>query len=121
MSILGDLIGVLIQTLSIYTLVLFVRVLLIGLNLDWGNPVLSTVSAITDPYLSVFRGLIPPWAVWTSPRSSPSWPSNCSKVFWSRAAVTSIPRFSRPDRLQQRPAPTGADHQIHPPEYGRGH
>ena len=61
MSILGDLIGVLIQTLSIYTLVLFVRVLLSWFpNLDWGNPVLSTVSAITDPYLNVFRGLIPP-------------------------------------------------------------
>ena len=61
MSILGDLIGVLIQTLSIYTLVLFVRVLLSWFpNLDWSNPVLSTVSAITDPYLGVFRGLIPP-------------------------------------------------------------
>ena len=29
-------------------------------NLDWGNPVLSSVSAITDPYLNAFRGLIPP-------------------------------------------------------------
>jgi YggT family protein len=29
-------------------------------NLDWGNPVLSTVSSITDPYLNAFRGLIPP-------------------------------------------------------------
>ena len=29
-------------------------------NLDWGNPVLSAVSSITDPYLNVFRGLIPP-------------------------------------------------------------
>ena len=25
-----------------------------------GNPVLSTVSSITDPYLNAFRGLIPP-------------------------------------------------------------
>jgi YggT family protein len=59
--ILGDLIGVLIQTLSIYTLVLLVRVLLTWFpNLDWSNPVLSSVSAITDPYLNVFRGLIPP-------------------------------------------------------------
>jgi YggT family protein len=38
-----------------------VRVLLTWFpNLDWGNPVLSTVSAVTDPYLNVFRGLIPP-------------------------------------------------------------
>jgi len=30
-------------------------------NLDWGsNPVLATVSSITDPYLNAFRGLIPP-------------------------------------------------------------
>jgi YggT family protein len=60
-SLIGDLIGVLIQTLSIYTVILLVRVLLSWFpNLDWGNPVLSTVSAITDPYLNAFRGLIPP-------------------------------------------------------------
>ena len=59
--LVGDLIGVLAQTLSIYTLVLLVRVLLSWFpNLDWGNPVLSTVSAMTDPYLNAFRGLIPP-------------------------------------------------------------
>ena len=59
--VIGDLIGVLAQTLSINTLVLLVRVLLTWFpNLDWGNPVLSTVSAVTDPYLNVFRGLIPP-------------------------------------------------------------
>ena len=40
---------------------LIVRVLLSWFpNLDWGNPVLSTVSSITDPYLNAFRGLIPP-------------------------------------------------------------
>jgi YggT family protein len=59
--ILGQVIGVLIQTLSIYTLILLVRVLLSWFpNLDWSNPVLSTVSSITDPYLNAFRGLIPP-------------------------------------------------------------
>jgi YggT family protein len=57
----GDLIGVLAQTINIYLLVLVVRVLLSWFpNLDWSNPVLSTVSAITDPYLNAFRGLIPP-------------------------------------------------------------
>ncbi len=61
MPILGQVIGVLIQTLSIYTLLLLVRVLLSWFpNLDWGNPVLATVSSITDPYLNAFRGLIPP-------------------------------------------------------------
>ena len=59
--LVGDLIGVLAQTLSIYTLILLVRVLLSWFpNLDWGNPVLSTVSAVTDPYDNAFRGLIPP-------------------------------------------------------------
>ena len=61
MSIFVFLLQVLAQTLSIYLLVLLVRVLLSWFpNLDWSNPVLSTVSSITDPYLNAFRGLIPP-------------------------------------------------------------
>ena len=61
MDALSFLLQVLAQTLSIYTLVLLVRVLLSWFpKLDWGNPVLSTVSSITDPYLNAFRGLIPP-------------------------------------------------------------
>ena len=52
---------VLAQTLQIYSLVLIVRVLLSWFpNIDWSNPVLSTVSSITDPYLNAFLGLIPP-------------------------------------------------------------
>ena len=61
MSVLVFLLQVLAQTLGLYLLVLLVRVLLSWFpNLDWSNPVLSGVSAITDPYLNVFRGLIPP-------------------------------------------------------------
>ena len=61
MDALSFLLQVLAQTISIYTLVLLVRVLLSWFpNLDWSNPVLSTVSSITDPYLNAFRGLIPP-------------------------------------------------------------
>jgi YggT family protein len=61
MTLLVFALQVLAQTLSIYLLVLLVRVLLSWFpNLDWSNPVLSGVSAITDPYLNVFRGLIPP-------------------------------------------------------------
>tara|TARA_B100002051_G_scaffold155385_1_gene146909 strand:- start:2643 stop:2984 length:342 start_codon:yes stop_codon:yes gene_type:complete len=53
--------AVLIETLRIYSFVLIVRVLLSWFpNLDWSNPILSTVSSITDPYLNAFRGLIPP-------------------------------------------------------------
>jgi YggT family protein len=56
-----SLLQVLAQTVQIYSLVLIVRVLLSWFpNLDWSNPVLSSVSAITDPYLNAFRGLIPP-------------------------------------------------------------
>ncbi|MFM7085645.1 MAG: YggT family protein [Cyanobium sp.] len=61
MNALVFLLVVLGQTLSLYLLVLLVRVLLSWFpNLDWSNPVLSGVSAITDPYLNAFRGLIPP-------------------------------------------------------------
>ena len=61
MEALSFLLQVLAQTLSIYTLVLLVRVLLSWFpNLDWSNPLLSTVSSITDPYLNASRGLIPP-------------------------------------------------------------
>ena len=62
MEILSQLLPVLARTLEIYSLILLVRVLLSWFpNLDWSsNPVLSTVSSITDPYLNAFRGLIPP-------------------------------------------------------------
>ena len=61
MTVLIFLLQVLAQTLSIYLLVLLVRVLLSWVpNLDWSNPLLAGVSAITDPYLNAFRGLIPP-------------------------------------------------------------
>ena len=61
MDVVVFVLQVLAQTLSIYTLVLLVRVLLSWFpNLDWSNPILSSVSAITDPYLNAFRGLIPP-------------------------------------------------------------
>ena len=51
---------VLSQTLSIYSFILIIRVLLTWFpNLDWSNPILSNISAITDPYLNIFRGIIP--------------------------------------------------------------
>lgn len=61
MDAVSLLLSVLGRTLEIYSLILLVRVLLSWFpNLDWGNPILSTVSSITDPYLNAFRGLIPP-------------------------------------------------------------
>jgi YggT family protein len=29
-------------------------------NLNWGNPPLSFLSQVTDPYLNIFRSIIPP-------------------------------------------------------------
>jgi YggT family protein len=62
MAIFSQLVDVLAQTLMIYSVILLIRVLLSWFpNLDWGsNPILSSISSITDPYLNVFRGLIPP-------------------------------------------------------------
>ena len=61
LQIFSQLLEVLSATLGIYSFVLIIRVLLTWFpNVDMGNPVLSTVSSITDPYLNAFRGLIPP-------------------------------------------------------------
>jgi YggT family protein len=61
MELLVYLLQVLAQTAGIYVLVLLVRMLLSWFpNLDWNNPLVAGVSAISDPYLNVFRGLIPP-------------------------------------------------------------
>ncbi|NDC14093.1 MAG: YggT family protein [Synechococcaceae bacterium WB9_2_170] len=61
MDIAALILSVLSRTLEIYSLILLVRVLLSWFpNLDWSNPLLATVSSITDPYLNAFRGLIPP-------------------------------------------------------------
>ena len=61
MDVVALLLSVLSRTLEIYSLILLVRVLLSWFpNLDWGNPLLATLSSITDPYLNAFRGLIPP-------------------------------------------------------------
>ena len=55
------LLQVLSQALDIYLFVLLVRVLLTWLpNIDFSNPVLDGVASITDPYLNMFRGVIPP-------------------------------------------------------------
>ena len=81
---LSYLFSVLAQTLSIYSLILVVRLVLTWFpNLPWENPVLSAVSAICDPYLNIFRGLIPPSAASTSPPWWPCWPSSCPAACWS--------------------------------------
>ena len=61
MEIIALLLQVLSKTLEIYVFVLIIRVLLSWFpNLDWSNPILSSISSITDPYLNLFRGILPP-------------------------------------------------------------
>ena len=60
-EILGSIFEVLSQTLRIYSFLLLVRVLLTWFpSIDWSNGVLSALCSITDPYLNIFRGVIPP-------------------------------------------------------------
>ena len=60
-DILGSIFEVLSQTLRIYSFLLLVRVLLTWFpSIDWSNGVLSALCSITDPYLNIFRGVIPP-------------------------------------------------------------
>ena len=60
-EIFGLIFGVLSDTLRIYSFLLLVRVLLTWFpSIDWNNPILSSLCTITDPYLNIFRGIIPP-------------------------------------------------------------
>jgi YggT family protein len=56
---------ILVQTLStflsIYTILLIIRILLSWFpNVDWYNPPFSVLGQLTDPYLNLFRSIIPP-------------------------------------------------------------
>ncbi|MBE9076924.1 YggT family protein [Romeria aff. gracilis LEGE 07310] len=47
--------------LSIYLVLLIIRILLSWFpNIDWSNPAFSALSQLTDPYLNIFRSIIPP-------------------------------------------------------------
>ena len=60
-AVFSNILAVLSQTLFIYSYILILRVLLTWFpNLDWSNPILTSISSITDPYLNLFRGIIPP-------------------------------------------------------------
>ena len=58
---LPEIFAVLGQTLSIYSFILIIRILLTWFpGIDWSNGILSALTSITDPYLNIFRGVIPP-------------------------------------------------------------
>ena len=47
--------------ISIYLGLLFIRVLLTWFpNINWSNQPFTALSQITDPYLNLFRSIIPP-------------------------------------------------------------
>jgi YggT family protein len=57
----GSLVTVLGNFLDIYLVLLLVRVLLSWFpNIDWGSNPWSVLSQLTDPYLNIFRSIIPP-------------------------------------------------------------
>ncbi|MBN3896156.1 MAG: YggT family protein [Nostoc sp.] len=55
------LINTLATFIQIYTLLLIIRVLLTWFpNINWYNQPFAALSQITDPYLNLFRSIIPP-------------------------------------------------------------
>ncbi|HEY9845638.1 MAG TPA: YggT family protein [Candidatus Caenarcaniphilales bacterium] len=47
--------------ISIYLILIFIRVLLSWFpNINWLSPPFSILSQLTDPYLNIFRSIIPP-------------------------------------------------------------
>lgn len=55
------LITTLITFLNIYFYLIIIRVLLTWFpQVDWFNPPFSILSQLTDPYLNLFRSIIPP-------------------------------------------------------------
>ena len=53
--------SVLASTVQIFSFLLLIRVLLTWFPaIDWSNGALSALCSLTDPYLNIFRGIIPP-------------------------------------------------------------
>jgi len=60
-SILGMFAQAFATFLNIYFVLLIIRILLSWFpNVDWYNQPFATLSQLTDPYLNLFRSLIPP-------------------------------------------------------------
>ncbi len=56
--IIADTVG---KFLQIYSILLIVRILLTWFpNVDWYKQPFATLSQVTDPYLNLFRSIIPP-------------------------------------------------------------
>ncbi len=56
----GTLVQAIVQFLMIYQILLVIRIILSWFRPNWSNPVFATLSQLTDPYLNLFRSIIPP-------------------------------------------------------------
>lgn len=55
------LVNTLSTTVTFYTVLIFIRILLSWFpNVEWYNQPFATLSQLTDPYLNLFRSIIPP-------------------------------------------------------------
>ncbi|MDX2230146.1 MAG: YggT family protein [Leptolyngbyaceae cyanobacterium bins.349] len=60
-SLLPLLANTLAAFITIYMVMIFIRILLSWFpNVNWFDPPFSILSQLTDPYLNVFRNIIPP-------------------------------------------------------------
>lgn len=58
---IGILAGTLQTFVQIYLILMFIRILLSWFpNINWYDPPFSILSQLTDPYLNIFRSIIPP-------------------------------------------------------------
>lgn len=61
MSAPSFIVDILLNFLNIYTVILIVRILLSWFQTaGWAEQAISFLSPITDPYLNIFRSIIPP-------------------------------------------------------------
>lgn len=61
MGDVGFILTILINFLQIYSVLLIIRVLLTWFqSASWAEQIISFLSPITDPYLNLFRSIIPP-------------------------------------------------------------
>ena len=61
MSIIVNVVNVIIQVLEIYSWLLIARILLSWFqSAEWASKVIYFLSPVTDPYLNMFRSIIPP-------------------------------------------------------------
>ena len=59
--VVGEIFTVLAYTAQLFSYLLLIRVLLTWFpSIDWSNGALSALCSLTDPYLNIFRGVIPP-------------------------------------------------------------